>query len=133
MALALKEAGVSGVNELLASIYPPFTVGKSVLDDMARNGTIDQLPADYISNTIAEQINRPYGQQAQPDITEEETDRPEFVDPFVPELYDEGSLQLPRVPAAAPRTRTAAVSPALLGDNPVDVARNMEIASVSGR
>ena len=44
--------------------------------------------------------------------------------------FEEGSIQLP---AAATPTRTAAVSPSLLGDNPIDVARNMEIASTQRR
>ncbi len=45
---------------------------------------------------------------------------------ILPPVQQEGSLQVPTGPV-----RTAAVSPALLGDNPIDVARNMEIATAS--
>jgi hypothetical protein len=128
---ALKEAGISGIKELVSDIYMPFKVSKDVLGDMARNGTLDQVPFDYIDDVMLRDIERSFDQ---PLPTVEET--PMFGDPVTPEAptetplfgvpVEEGSLQVPTGPV-----RTAAVSPSLLGDNPIDVARNMEIATAS--
>ena len=126
---ALKQAGVGGINEIMRGVFKPLDISDSVLDDMRRNGTIGELPRAEIRTLINQQRRRrldeplPTVEEFVPQPVEEE---------FVPQPYDEGSLQPiapPQIPAATPRTKTAAVSPALLGDNPIDVARNMEIAA----
>ena len=125
----LKEAGVGGAKALIAGIYVPYKIGKSVLGEMARNDTIDLIPYDYIDDVTLRDIDRSFDQ---PLPTEQEP-RYEILPPakepryeILPPLQQEGSLQVPTGPV-----RTAAVSPALLGDNPIDVARNMEIATAS--
>ncbi len=126
---ALKEAGISGIKELVSDIYMPFKVSKDVLGDMARNGTLDQVPFDYIDDVMVRDIERSFDQP----LPSEQEPRYEILPPakepryeILPPLQQEGSLQVPTGPV-----RTAAVSPALLGDNPIDVARNMEIATAS--
>ena len=128
----LKQAGVSGVNELLRDTYRPLEVSDSVLKDMRRNGTIGELPRGEIRGIISEQR----GRQFDAPVVQEEPlyeilpPKEEPLYEILPPLQQEGSIQLP---AAATPTRTAAVSPSLLGDNPIDVARNMEIASTQRR
>ena len=106
-----------------------FTSRIRVLGEMARNDTIDLIPYDYIDDVTLRDIDRSFDQ---PLPTEQEP-RYEILPPakepryeILPPLQQEGSLQVPTGPV-----RTAAVSPALLGDNPIDVARNMEIATAS--
>lgn len=128
---ALKEAGVGGINEIIRGVYKPLDVSDSVLDDMRRNGTIKELPRAEIRRMITQQRRRRLNE---PLPTMEEFVPQPMEEEFVPQPYDEGSLQPvapPKIPATTPRTQTAAVSPALLGDNPIDVARNMEIATAS--
>lgn len=128
---ALKEAGVGGINEIIRGVYKPLDVSDSVLDDMRRNGTIKELPRAEIRRMITQQRRR---RLDEPLPTMEEFVPQPMEEEFVPQPYDEGSLQPvapPKIPATTPRTQTAAVSPALLGDNPIDVARNMEIATAS--
>jgi hypothetical protein len=126
---ALKEAGVGGINEIIRGVYKPLDVSDSVLDDMRRNGTITELPRAEIRRMITQQRRRRLNE---PLPTEQEP-RYEILPPveepryeILPPLQQEGSLQVPTGPV-----RTASVSPSLLGDNPIDVARNMEIATAS--
>jgi hypothetical protein len=126
---ALKEAGVGGINEIIRGVYKPLDVSDSVLDDMRRNGTITELPRAEIRRMITQQRRRRLNE---PLPTEQEP-RYEVLPPveepryeILPPLQQEGSLQVPTGPV-----RTASVSPSLLGDNPIDVARNMEIATAS--
>ena len=126
---ALKEAGVGGINEIIRGVYKPLDVSDSVLDDMRRNGTIKELPRAEIRRMITQQRRR---RLDEPLPTEQEP-RYEILPPakepryeILPPLQQEGSLQVPTGPV-----RTASVSPTLLGDNPIDVARNMEIARAS--
>jgi len=128
----LKQAGVSGVNELLRDTYRPLEVSDAVLKDMRRNGTIGELPRGEIRGIISGQRGRRFDApvvQEEP-LYEILPPKEEPLYEILPPLQQEGSLQLP---AAAAPTRTAAVSPSLLGDNPIDVARNMEIASTQRR
>ena len=130
----LKQAGVSGVNELLRDTYRPLEVSDSVLKDMRRNGTIGELPRGEIRGIISEQRGRqfdaPVVQEEVPMFGVPVEEAPQEQVPMFGVPFEEGSIQLP---AAATPTRTAAVSPSLLGDNPIDVARNMEIASTQRR
>ena len=126
---ALKEAGVGGINEIIRGVYKPLDVSDSVLDDMRRNGTIKELPRAEIRRMITQQRRRRLNEP----LPSEQEPRYEILPPakepryeILPPLQQEGSLQVPTGPV-----RTAAVSPALLGDNPIDVARNMEIATAS--
>ena len=140
VARVLKEANVGGIKGLLGDVYEPFEISKSVLADMARNGTIDQVPFKDIGLIQSEQYKRKFGDlnfEPAPSVQEvplfgvpsqqpPQQEVPLFGVPSQQPLQQEGSLQVPAAP-----TRTAAVNPAILGDNPMDVARNMEIASLS--
>ena len=133
---SLKEAGVGGINEIMRGTYSPLDISSSVLDDMRRNKTIQELPRAEIRKTISQQRRRKLNEPA-PSVQEvplfgvpsqqpPQQEVPLFGVPSQQPLQQEGSIQVPAAP-----TRTAAVNPAILGDNPMDVARNMEIASLS--
>ena len=103
---------------------------------MRRNKTIQELPRAEIRKTISQQRRRKLNEPA-PSVQEvplfgvpsqqpPQQEVPLFGVPSQQPLQQEGSIQVPAAP-----TRTAAVNPAILGDNPMDVARNMEIASLS--
>ena len=88
-------------------------------------GTFSQMSADRIGQSLDPGILQTEAPEAPSnmfdDLVPQQAPSGGMFDDLVPQ--QEGSLQVPTGP------RTAAVSPALLGDNPVDIARNMEIAS----
>ena len=59
----LKDAGVGGINELMRGRYKPLDISDSVLKDMRRNGTINQLPRKEIRSIITQQRSRKFGRQ----------------------------------------------------------------------
>ena len=66
----LKEAGISGGDEIAAGIFEPFEISKDVLDDMVRNNTIDQLPMNDINDMMFEYMDRQFYMDREP-ATEE--------------------------------------------------------------
>ena len=58
----LKNANVGGINKLLRGEYEPFEIGRSVIQDMRRNGTFDLLPRDAIREIQRSQRNMGFGQ-----------------------------------------------------------------------
>ncbi|HEY7824742.1 MAG TPA: hypothetical protein VIG24_18015, partial [Acidimicrobiia bacterium] len=137
----LDEANVGGIDALMAGRYEPLVPSDVVLNEMARNGTIDQYPRQEIREIVRAQRGREFG-EPEPEVTAP-TEVP-VVDPF-------RSAPPPAAPAPAPvfdpfqqggspvlapiplQQGAAPLSPALLGDTPAEQAANMQIAQATGR
>jgi len=63
----LEEARVGGVDALLRGKYEPLEVSKIVLNNMRRNGTIDQFPREEIRQIIRSQRGRRFGETFEAD------------------------------------------------------------------
>ena len=114
----LKEANISGVDALSIGVYEPFEVSKSVLDNMARNGTLDEVPWNEISDLMSESMDRSFFRDEEPTV-ERETQQPRFeiIDPGTPsqqprfEIIDPGTSSEMIAPSAQPTISTAQVKP----------------------
>ena len=114
----LKEANISGVNALSVGVYEPFEVSKSVLDNMARNGTLDEVPWNEITDLMSDSMDRSFFRDEEPTV-EKETQQPRFeiIDPGAPsqeprfEIIDPGTSSQMIAPSAQPAISTAQVKP----------------------
>ena len=106
----LKEANISGVDALSIGVYEPFEVSKSVLENMARNGTLDEVPWSEITDLMSESTDRSFFRDEEP------TEQPAPVIKQEPGLFGvpvqeeiklfgvpvDESARLPIAPAPAP-------------------------------
>tara|TARA_R100001509_G_C4879677_1_gene219666 strand:- start:350 stop:3148 length:2799 start_codon:yes stop_codon:yes gene_type:complete len=106
----LKEANISGVDALSIGVYEPFEVSKSVLENMARNGTLDEVPWSEITDLMSESTDRSFFRDEEP------TEQPAPVIKQEPGLFGvpvqeeiklfgvpvDESARLPVAPAPAP-------------------------------
>ena len=130
--LTLKRAGVSDVNAIVAGKYKPFKISTNVRREMRRNGTIDQYPTEEIRSMFNEFRKRKYTSTIQ---EENEVKAP---------VVSEPSVEIPfsrKDPVPQPRaqnlvssvSQNIASSPSttdisLLGSNPIEAAKNAQIA-----
>ena len=132
--------GRDEVSMIMQGKFFPTFASKELADEVAQQmsieeinrvtpnppyGTFSQMSADRIGQTLDPGVLQTEAPEAPSnmfdDLIPQQAPSSGMFDDLVPQ--QEGSLQVPT------GTRTAAVTPALLGDNPVDIARNMEIAS----
>jgi len=132
---SLKIAGVSDYKRIIMDKYKPLIPSTSVFKKMRLNGTIDRFPKEEINLMIKSQIGRKYtseiidegGQKlvvakdtsyeapAQPIVN----NRPATVNPYLLKEIDSKPFLL---------NNNINIDPSLLGSNPIDAAKNAQIA-----
>jgi hypothetical protein len=145
----LDEANVGGVDALLAGRYEPLVPSDVVLNEMARNGTLEQYPRQEIREIVRAQRGRVFG-EPEPEVTAPapaagprdrfggQVIQPAPAAPAQPRDRFGGVPveQESRAPAPAPmplQPSTTPLSPTLLGETPAEQAANMQIAQATGR
>jgi hypothetical protein len=145
----LSRNNIGGVDDILRGRFEPFPVSDAILDRMRRQGTRSQFPRREIRtlenefrriNLTADPLPRSTPEpspadEAQPIVAPvPRTSVPTPPPPlgFTPMPAPTGGGVPPPPPGFVPQQR-GAVDPALLGDNPVEQAANMQIARATGR
>jgi hypothetical protein len=131
----LSQNNIGGVGAIMRNRYDPLSVSDEIRSVMRRNGTFSELPRREI------QAYR-QSRRGMPIIPAEEEPRaaapeampvqaaPAPAQPATPVVGAVSGTAPAPAPMSAPvpqGTPTAAPSPALLGSNPIDALRNMEI------
>lgn len=114
----LKEANVSGVDSLSVGLYEPFEVSKSVLENMAINGTLDEVPWNEITDLMTQSMDKSFFRDEEPTV-EKENQEPQFeiIDPGAPsqepqfEIIDPGTSSEMTAPSIQPVISTTQVKP----------------------
>lgn len=136
----LKEAGISGGDEIAAGIFEPFEISKDVLDDMVRNNTIDQLPMNDINDMMFEYMDRQFYMDREPATEEFQELEFNIIDPGISDqelefnIIDPGTqsqLNIPTQPAQpqTPQQRQRTVIGT--ASDPFTAMRDLEISSRS--
>ena len=148
----LDEANVGGIDALMAGRFEPLVPSDVVLNEMARNGTLEQYPRQEIREIVRAQRGREFG-EPEPEAAPAPAPAAGPRDRFGGQVIDTAPApaapapatdrfggvvveQESRAPVLAPmplQPRTAPLSPALLGDNPADQAANAAIAARTGQ
>jgi hypothetical protein len=141
----LDEAKISGAETIFAGVYEPFEVSKDVLNDMVRNGTLDNYPTDEILDVMFESMDQPFVRDRAPE-PEPEVEVPMFGVPVTQEvpMFGVPIETVPAAPAPTPTIVPTAPAPTpkpstpqqvqekrstILGtaSNPIDALRDLEI------
>jgi hypothetical protein len=137
IARTLREANVPDVNELLAGVYVPLNVSTSVRQNLNRNGNLDRLPMDEIVAIRENSRNWKLSAEEVPTSDEvaaaSEQIEPQPAPVAAPAPAPQPVAPAPRTSAPAPTITVPqgevgpAPAPGLLGSNPIDALRNLEI------
>lgn len=115
-----------GNTRILQDKYTPLSVSDFTKREMKRKGTLSLLPRAEIRAYRKSRNNIPFA-------SSELFTEPEEMSLTLPTPEINPAPQLPSAPAPATMTPTAqpqsSVSPSLLGDNPIEQARNLELAN----
>ena len=143
----LKRNNIGGAKGIMRGEFEPFKVTPKNYREMRAAGIFDQFPQEAVQELRKQLNNIPLSPEAGPRPSApsfrqiEPTPTAPTTNPFLsapapaapttnPFLQgsQQGSLQVPQM-QQAPARMPGPVNPALLGDNPVDVALNAQIAS----
>lgn len=112
---------------MLEGRYEPLSISAFTKNEMKRIGTIDILPEDDIEAYRESRRDSPFRQ-----LIKKKEPRAEMSLPMMRQ-QNNSAAQLPSAPAPATMAPAATaqsnVSPELLGDNPIEQARNSELAN----
>ena len=122
------------VGRILRNKYEPLSISNFTRRAMRRAGTLQRLPRGEINEYLRSRRNIEF--LSSEELQEEQrSEAPSFRSFFTPEPAQEtqinSALQLPSAPAPATMTPATSpqqpTSPSLLGDNPIEQARNLEL------
>ena len=137
IARILRDANVPDINQIMAGVYVPLNISRSVRENLNRNDNLDQLPIDQIMEIRNNSFDWKLGEEAIPDSDEvaaaSEQIEPQPAPVAAPAPAPQPVAPAPRTSAPAPTITVpqGEVGPApaasLLGSNPIDALRNLEI------
>ena len=126
----LKKERISDIGPLIKGIYKPLIPQNTFFKDLAKFNNQDKYPAAEIKAIINEQRNRPFvAEEVEVNETKVKTDTVE------PPVVNETTTTAPATNTfnVAPQTMTTdpgqlkGVDPSLLGSNPLDALKNLQI------
>jgi len=122
----LKRNGITDVNAIVNGIYKPLEVSNSVKKEMRRNETFDQYPLQEINRLRVESRKRSFSSDIEEQDEGQKITVPKEEKTDVSLSTTNETKPVVNIPSL-PNFNLNVQDPSLLGSNPIDAAKNMQI------